>query len=115
MADENVVLNGDAFTDKRVAGNFAAPADPGIFLNFNKRADFRFISNFTSIHVDELGELDVFSELHIRGNAYEFFSSVTASPRFRTDLSAASRMRTTRNPAIPSLNGFLFSSMHLRK
>src|ERR1700730_435279 len=115
VANEDVVLYVYALTDKRMTGNFAAPADAGIFLNLHKCADLGFVSNLASIHVDEFGELDVLSQLYIRGNAYEFVHSVTASPRFRTDLSAASRMRTTRNPAMPSLKGFLFSSMHFRK
>src|ERR1700688_458367 len=115
MADEYVVFNVHAFADEGVAGNFAATADPRIFLNFYKCADLGFVSNFTSIHVNELGELDVFPELYIRGDAYKFVHSVTASPRFRTDLSAASRMRTTRSPAMPSLKGFSFLSMHFRK
>ena len=69
MADEDVVFNVYAFADERVAGNFAAPANARIFLNLDKRPDLGFVSDFASIHVDELGELDVFSELHVRGNA----------------------------------------------
>ena len=33
----------------------------GILLNFDKRADFGFVADFASIHVDELGKLDVLS------------------------------------------------------
>src|SRR5580698_5637328 len=39
----------------------------------------------------------------------------TISPRLASDLLAASSMRTTLNPAQPSLNGFLFLLMHSTK
>ena len=115
MADENVVLDIHALTDESVAGDFAAAADAGILLDFDKRTDLCFISNFTAVDVDEFGQLDVFPELYVRSDADELIHRDTASPRLRTDLSAASRSRTTRNPARPSLKGFLFCSMQSRK
>jgi hypothetical protein len=42
-----------------VAGNLAAPADSGVLLDFNEGADLGLVTYFTSVQVDELGELDV--------------------------------------------------------
>src|SRR5207253_1383563 len=111
----HVVLNVHALADERVAGNLAAAPDPRILLNLDEGPDFGFVANFTTVEVNEFGELYVFSELDGRGDRNELAHSASASPRLRTDFSAASRIRTTRRPAAPSLNGFLFSSMHFKK
>src|SRR6266576_3910347 len=115
MTDKHVVLNVYALADERMAGNLAAAPDPRILLNLDEGPDFGFVANFTAIEVNEFGELYVFSELDGRGDRNELAHRASASPRLRTDFSAASRIRTTRRPATPSLNGFLFSSMHFKK
>jgi hypothetical protein len=71
VADEDVVLDRDSFTDERVARYLAALADGGILLNFNECSDLGFIADFASVEVDELGEFDVPSELYIRRDAYK--------------------------------------------
>jgi hypothetical protein len=43
-----------AFADKSMAGDLAIRTDPCIFLNFDKRTDFRIIANFTTIQVDKV-------------------------------------------------------------
>jgi hypothetical protein len=41
-----------------VAGNFAAPADRGVLLNLDERANLGFIADFAAIQIDEFGKLD---------------------------------------------------------
>ena len=90
------------------------PTD-GILLNFDERADFRFVADFAAVQVDELGKLHVLAELYVRGNAAVFVHRRTNSPLFLMDCSAASSMRTTRRPAWPSLKGVLFWRMQSAK
>ena len=68
MTDENIVLNRDAFADKRMTGNLAAPSHFGVFLNFDERSNLRFITDLASVQVDEFGEPDSLSQFHIRCN-----------------------------------------------
>ncbi len=68
MADKNIVLDGHAFADECMAGDLAAPADLGVFLNFDKGSDLRFVADFASVQVDELGEPDTLSQFHVRRN-----------------------------------------------
>ena len=65
VADENVVFDRHALADKRVAGNLAAAAHAGIFLDLDERADLGFVADLAAVQVDELGELYAFSQLHI--------------------------------------------------
>src|ERR1700733_3293910 len=75
VADENVVLNDYAFTNKCVAGDFAALADASILLDLHECANLGFIADFAPIQVDELGELDVLSKLYIWRDAYVWIHS----------------------------------------
>src|SRR5579872_5771825 len=70
VADKNVVLDDYAFTNECVTGDFAPLADGGVFLDFNEGPDLRFIPNFTSVQVNELGELYIFSKLYVWRDAY---------------------------------------------
>ena len=70
-----------------------------------RRSSFR--RRLAAVQVDELRELDVFSQLDVRRDADEFAHSWTTLPFCCSDWSAASSMRTTRSPAAPSLNGVL--------
>src|SRR6202035_816605 len=115
MSYKHIVSNLHAFTDDSVAGNFAATAHFCIFLNFNKRPNLRLIADFASVKIDEFRQFDVFPHLHAGRDANIVVHRVMASPRLRMDRSAASRIRTTRRPASPSLNGLVFSSIHLMK
>src|SRR5690348_15354130 len=98
-----------------MTGDFAATSHARVFLNFHEGANLGLVADFAAIEVDEFREFDTFAELDIRRDALELTQSATASPRLRMDLSAASRIRTIRNPLTPSLKGFLFSIMHSRK
>jgi hypothetical protein len=76
MADEDVVLDDDAFTDKTVTGDLAPFANAGILLNFNERPDFCFVTDLASVEIDELGKLYVFAQLHVGANGYMFIHRV---------------------------------------
>src|ERR1700722_13510386 len=70
MTDEDVVLDGDALAHKSVAGNFAALADTGIFLDLDKSANLGFVADLASVEIDELGQLHIPPQLHVRRDAY---------------------------------------------
>jgi hypothetical protein len=70
VADEDVVLNHDALTNKRMTRDLAPLANGCVLRDFNEGADLRFIADFTSVKVDELGELDVSSKLYVWRDAY---------------------------------------------
>jgi hypothetical protein len=69
VSDKDLVFDRHAFTNEGVARYFAAPADFGILLNFDKRPDFRLITNLATIEVDELRKLHVLPHLDVRRNA----------------------------------------------
>src|SRR5580704_14031115 len=115
MTDKNVIFNVYALADECVARNLAPASDPCVLLDLDECPNLGFVPNFATVEIYELRELYVFTELDGRCDSDELAHSVIASPRLRTDFSAASRIRTTRRPATPSLNGFLFSSMHFMK
>src|SRR5258707_7044337 len=115
VSDKHVVLDFHTFTNECMAGNLAAAADACVFLDFDKRPNFGVIANLASVKIDEFRKLDVFPQFHAGRNANVIVHRVMASPRVRMDRSAASRIRTTRRPASPSLNGLVSSSMHLMK
>src|SRR5260370_4767101 len=115
VSDKHVVLDFHPFANERMTGNLAAAAYTCVFLNFDKRPNFGVIANLASVKIDEFRKFDVFPQLHAGCDANVVVHSVMASPRVRMDRSAASRIRTTRRPASPSLNGLVFSSIHLMK
>src|SRR5207249_2397664 len=59
VADESLILNGDTFADKRVAGYFHVLAYVGVFLDLNKRADLGVITDRATIQVDKGVDADV--------------------------------------------------------
>ncbi len=61
MANEGLVLDGDAFADEGVALDLAVPADGGIFLDFHESPDLGAVADGAAIQVDEFGELDIFN------------------------------------------------------
>src|SRR5579864_2716179 len=69
VSDKNIVFDRDPFTDKSVARDFAASTDDRIFLDFNKSTYFGFIADFTSVKIDEFGQLYMLSESDIRSDA----------------------------------------------
>jgi hypothetical protein len=66
MTNKDMVFNRDAFADERVARDFAPLSNAGVFLDLHKGANLGFIADAASVQVDELSELHVLSELHIR-------------------------------------------------
>jgi hypothetical protein len=52
-----------------VAGNLAPFAHFRILLDFDERANLRFVADFASIQIDEHRELDVLPQLHVRRDA----------------------------------------------
>jgi len=83
MPDEDLVLDGDALADERVARHFAAPADGGIFLHFDEGADLRPVADRTAVEVDEAGELHVAPEPHVVRDCLVLIHKVTLSRRQR--------------------------------
>jgi hypothetical protein len=53
VADKHIVFNRDAFADKSVTGDLAILSDRRVFLYFNKRSDFRVVSNFAPVQIDK--------------------------------------------------------------
>src|SRR5262245_22097266 len=76
MTNEYVVLDSDAFTNERVARNFAAGADGGILLNFNKTTDARLIPNRTAVKVSKAEYLHRTSQGNIGSDAVKRFHAV---------------------------------------
>ena len=76
MPDKDIVLNGHAFADEGVAGDFAIFADDGVFLDLDEGADFGVFADFAAVEVDEVVDLDIFAEFYICG--YLFQNKFTA-------------------------------------
>src|SRR2546425_115983 len=108
VADEDVVLDGHAFANERVAGDLAVLADVRVLLNFDKGTDLGVVAYFAAIEVDEPRQLDAFAQLHIGRNAEILAHSSIALPLSLSDRSAASSSLTTREPATPSFTGVSF-------
>jgi hypothetical protein len=70
VADENIVLDRDAFTNEGVARDLATLANGSVLLDLDKGTNLRFITDFASVKIDELGQLDVSAQLHVRRDAY---------------------------------------------
>jgi hypothetical protein len=66
MADENLIVDRDAFTDKAMRGNFAVAADARTFLDLDKRADARAVADLTAIEINEVMDFDVAPEFDVR-------------------------------------------------
>ena len=62
MADEDLVLDGDAFADEGVALDLAVLADGGVFLDFDEGADLGAVADGAAVEVDEVVQLDVLSK-----------------------------------------------------
>ena len=108
MADKDVVFNGDAFTDKGVTGNLAAPADAGILLNLNERSNLRFIADLASVEVDELGQFHIAAQLYVWSNTHVFVHrKQNLSSNSIDDSEITGRERTTWLRSIPVGGGLL--------
>ena len=70
MSDEDVVLDGHAFTDEAVAGDLAVLSDSGPFLYFDERPYFGVVADFTAIEVHEVLDLYVVPKFYVRGDSF---------------------------------------------
>ena len=66
MADEDLVLDGDALADKGVALDLAVSADEGVFLYFDEGTDLGPVTDRAAVEVDEFVQLNVLSEDDVR-------------------------------------------------
>src|SRR5580698_2830660 len=105
VPDEDVVLNQNSFTDKRVTGNLAASSDTGIFLDFYECADLCLVSDLAPIHVYKFRQSDILTHLDVVRDAVIGVHRYTKEPVLLSDSLAASSILTTRSPAHPLLNG----------
>jgi hypothetical protein len=69
VAHEDVVFDGDPFADEGMAGNLAVLPDGSVLLDLYEGPDLGIIPDGTAIEVDEFGELDIFSQFDVVGNA----------------------------------------------
>jgi hypothetical protein len=67
VADEDLIVDGDAFADERVALDLAVFADKGIFLYLDKGADPGTVVDPAAVKIDEFVQNNVFSKFNIRG------------------------------------------------
>ena len=81
MSYENVIFDGYAFADERVAGNLAVFADPGAFLYLYKVTDFCVITDGAAVKVDKVVNVDAFAEFYIWGDLFQFKIYFTAEAR----------------------------------
>ena len=65
VADEDLILNGDALTDKSVALNFAVSADSGVFLYLDEGANLGAVTDGAAVEIDEIVELDIVAQLYV--------------------------------------------------
>jgi len=65
VPDKNAFFDCDAFADKGVAGNFAAPPDPCAFLDFNESANFRLVADVASVKVYKRTDPNIAPELYV--------------------------------------------------
>jgi hypothetical protein len=68
VSDEYIVFHGNAGTDERVTGDFAAVANLDFFLNFHEAANLHVISDFTAIKIGEPVNANAFAQFHIGRN-----------------------------------------------
>ena len=68
MPDENAGFDGDTFTDKGVAADFATISNLCALLDFHKRTELCLVANFATIEVYKGVNPNVSAELHVRCN-----------------------------------------------
>jgi len=83
VTDENVIFDGHAFADERMAGYLAVPSYRCVFLDLHKSADFRVISDRAPVEIDELRQPDVLSQLNVGSNTQKVWSIGAESRVFR--------------------------------
>src|SRR5262249_38862742 len=68
VTNEDFIFNLDAFTDERMAGDFAATADAGAFLNLDEGTDSGFVSDFAAVEIYKVMNNDVAAQSDIGRN-----------------------------------------------
>src|SRR5439155_8342536 len=120
MPHEHLVLDRHTFADEAVALDLAARPDLRALLDLHERADRRLVPDLAAVKIDERVQPYVAPQLDVRGdppqqtvalfrtplshqrdNAAGAPLTGTATPCW-IDCCAASRIRTTRHPAMPS-------------
>src|SRR5688572_13178487 len=66
MANERLVPNRHAGTNKRVTLNLGPAADADVGLDLHERSDERVVTNFAAVEIYETDQPDVFAELDAR-------------------------------------------------
>src|SRR5262245_11072695 len=92
MTNEDLILDRHTFADEGMTRNLAAAADNGVLLNFNEGTNLGVIADFTSVQVDEVRELDAFSELDVGSNDDELVQNQWAPFPDSTARGVASRI-----------------------
>src|ERR1700693_4387359 len=69
VTNKHVVLDRDAFANEAMAGDLAILSDSRILLNLNKSPNFRVVTDFATIKIDELRQFDVLTKFDVGGNA----------------------------------------------
>ena len=116
MADEALVLDVHAFADEAVAADFAAASDAGVLLHLDEGADAGLVTDFAAVEVHEGMDDHVPAEADIIGDAAILAAHRVIRPPWALMLRwAASKMRTMRRPAAPSVKGVRCWSTHSMK
>src|SRR3972149_5182418 len=111
MPYEHLVFDSYAFADEGVAGDLAVPPALRPLLALDEGTDPRVVANLTAVEVDEVVDLHVSTQLHVRGDALvprplrHHLQTPVTTPRWSRECCAASSNCTTRNPAAPSVRG----------
>ena len=111
MSNKHPVFYSHAFTDERMARDFAVRSDLCSLLDLDERSNFCTASNLAAVQVDEVVNLYIFAQLYIAGYTLAettLLSGIHMSGllcSFLMDRSAASSSWTTRSPACPSVMG----------
>src|SRR5581483_9558496 len=69
----NIIFDGHALANERMAGNLAVGTDRCILLDFDKCADLRVVSYRASIKINEFGKLDVLSKFDVGTDREKIF------------------------------------------
>ena len=68
VPNEHLLFQRYPFADERVTGDFAAIADPGVLLDFNKGANLDVITDVAPIEIRKRVNLDALAKLYVGGN-----------------------------------------------
>ena len=81
VADEDFVLDRDAFADKAMRGNFAVAAYAGALLNLDERSNAGAVADLTAVEINEVMDFDVAAKLDVRRDYAELSRHETETKR----------------------------------